>query len=636
VLAAGRDQEVATTPSLNLDEGIGPHESGLFECSSTPGEPHQAESSVGDQAFSRSGSRPELPAELLAHPRYQILQLLGLGGMGAVYKAEHRLMSRLVALKVINRELIKGASAVPRFRQEVRAAARLAHPNIVTAFDAEEAGGCHFLVMEYVEGVNLARLVEVSGPLTVERTAALLRQAALGLQHAHAQGMVHRDIKPHNLMLTPQGQVKILDFGVARFASDQGRQASEAAATEHRLTLVGEVVGTPDYLAPEQARNACGVDTRADLYSLGCTAYFLLTGKVPFPAETALQKLFLHWEKEPEPLEDLRPELPLGLVQVVRTLMAKRPEDRYQTAAEAAAAFEPFTTPPTVPPPCPAPEPPPLVASSEEPPSPPVLPPAPAPTEKELPPPLPQPVSLPAAGRSLFPAVCAVVVGLLAALGFAVVRNALSRQEEAPSAQEGKDSSTPDASPRDRPRVLFLLAPKRFARDEYVAVRQALEEAGVEVVSTAFARQTHSHEPGAAPLAVDVRLAEVRPADFDGLVVGGGDGAREYTGSGKPADAARRLLAELMQGRKPVAAIGMGTCVLADTGVLRGKRVACPPAARLRVHEAGCEVVAAPIIVLGPAAGHGSLITARDARAVADFTRALLRSLPLEDNKQKP
>jgi protease I len=237
--------------------------------------------------------------------------------------------------------------------------------------------------------------------------------------------------------------------------------------------------------------------------------------------------------------------------------------------------------------------------------------------------------------RSLFPAVCAVVVGLLAALGFGLARNAFSRQEGEQPAQEGKDATASNLGPHDRPRVLFLLASRRFARDEYVAVRQALEEAGVEVVSTSLTSHSHSVGPGAA-LAVDVRLADVRPADFDGLVVGGGDGVREYTGAGEPAKAARRLMAEMMQVRKPVAAIGMGTCVLADTGVLRGKHVACPAGARARVIEAGCKVVTAPVVTLGPAVGHGPLITGRDAAAAADFTRALLRVLPLEDTKEKP
>src|SRR5262249_11871361 len=159
-------------------------------------------------------------AALAGHPRYRVLELLGVGGMGAVYKAEHLRMERTVALKVVNRSLTDNPAMVERFTREVKAAAKLAHPNIVTAFDADQAGDTHFLVMEFVEGVSLSRLVAEHGRLPVAEACDYVRQAALGLQHAFARGMVHRDIKPHNLMRTPEGQVKILDFGLARFAME--------------------------------------------------------------------------------------------------------------------------------------------------------------------------------------------------------------------------------------------------------------------------------------------------------------------------------------------------------------------------------------------------------------------------------
>jgi eukaryotic-like serine/threonine-protein kinase len=636
LLAVGQEQhQSGATPQLGIaDDYLAPDGLDLLESPVSPCDAHEPGQSP---SLARSpepvAEVPELPAELLVHPRYQILQLVGLGGMGAVYKAEHRLMGRLVALKVISRELIRDASAVPRFRQEVRAAARLTHPNIVTAFDAEEAGGCHFLVMEYVEGVNLARLVQARGPLSVARTCGFLRQAALGLQHAHAQGMVHRDIKPHNLMITPQGQIKILDFGLARFAREQNRLVSQEV-TEKRITLVGEVIGTPDYLAPEQARDACGVDARADLYSLGCTAYFLLTGQVPFPADTALQKLFLHCEQEPAPVEALRPEVPWSVAEVVRKLMAKKPENRYQTAGEVALAFEPFTTPSArVVPVCPPPEPPPIVSAPAEQPFPAAF----VASEEPLPPNETDAALLPdTRPRSSFPVVWAVVVGLLAALGFATVRGAFSRHEAADDSQASKESRDAGTRSRDRPRVLLLLASRGFARAECAAVRQALEQAGVEVVSTSTSERIRSDEPAGTLLEVDFRMADIRTADFDALVVGGGDGARELTGDGEAAPAARRLMAEMMQVRKPVAAIGMGTCVLADTGVLRGKRTACPDSARDRVVRAGCKVVPDAVDALGPAKGHGPLITARDMTATAEFTRALLHVLPAEDSKEIP
>jgi dipeptidyl aminopeptidase/acylaminoacyl peptidase len=280
----------------------------------------------------------EAPPELADHPRYRIEALLGRGGMGAVYKAEHRLMERWVALKIIGHDLSARPELVERFRREVKAAARLSHPNIVTAHDAEQAGATHFLVMEFIEGTDLARLVGERGPLPAADACGYVRQAALGLQHAHEQGMIHRDIKPHNLMLTPAGQVKILDFGLARFAHEAREQAGA-------VTLLGAVMGTPDYMAPEQATDSHRADIRADIYSLGCTLYHLLSGRVPFPHDSTLGKVVRHATEQPTPLGELRPELPPGLVSVVDRMMAKKPEERYQTPAEVAEALGPFAGP---------------------------------------------------------------------------------------------------------------------------------------------------------------------------------------------------------------------------------------------------------------------------------------------------
>jgi WD40 repeat protein len=276
----------------------------------------------------------DAPAPLKGHPRYRVLQALGAGGMGVVYKAEHRLMERPVALKVIHHHLLARPGAVERFRLEVKAAARLAHPHIVTAYDAEQEDDVHFLVMEYVEGATLDHLLQQEGPFAVGRACELVRQAALGLQHAFDQGMVHRDIKPANLMLSPEGQVKILDFGLARFAR-------EASATE-ALTGSGVVVGTPDYMAPEQALDPRQADIRADIYSLGCTLYHLLAGSAPFPEGAPLQKLMNHQERPPRPLAELRDDLPAGLEAVLERMLAKDPARRWQTPAEVAGALAPF------------------------------------------------------------------------------------------------------------------------------------------------------------------------------------------------------------------------------------------------------------------------------------------------------
>ncbi len=291
-------------------------------------------------------SLADFPMELVNHPRYRLLELLGSGGMGAVYKAEHRLMRRTVALKVINPELVSSASAIQRFHREVQAAALLHHPNIVTAHDADQAGDVHFLVMEYVQGIDLAKVLSQQGPLQVAQACNYVRQAALGLQHAMTHGMVHRDIKPQNLMVTPRGQVKILDFGLASLASDTiaagGDGAVETPPAGAGLTHAGSLMGTPDYLAPEQARDAHSADIRADIYSLGCTLYFLLTGQVPFPDGSAMDKVLAHAERQPAPVRELRPNMPVELVEILDKMLAKDPAQRYQNPALVADALSTF------------------------------------------------------------------------------------------------------------------------------------------------------------------------------------------------------------------------------------------------------------------------------------------------------
>jgi serine/threonine protein kinase len=290
-----------------------------------------------------------LPADLERHPRYRVLEWLGGGGMGTVYKARHLLMDRVVALKVINPGLVNRPAMVEWFRREVRTAARLIHPNIVTAYDADQAGSTHFLVMEYVQGVNLRQLLREKGRLPTDQACDFARQAAAGLQHALEQGTVHRDVKPHNLMLTPRGQIKILDFGLSRFASETSLPevvgpwpCGDEATGMGGVTSPYRAMGTPDYLAPEEARDARQADIRADVYSLGCTLYHLLSGQVPFPAETAGEKIRCHVERTAVPLVELVPDIPLKLSQVVERMMAKDPADRYQTPAEVGLALAPY------------------------------------------------------------------------------------------------------------------------------------------------------------------------------------------------------------------------------------------------------------------------------------------------------
>jgi serine/threonine protein kinase len=282
--------------------------------------------------------------------QYVLLEQLGEGGMGQVFKARHVLMDRTVAIKVILGKFFNHPAIVQRFLREIRALGRLDHPNIVRAQYADQVGDTHFLVMEYVAGTDLARMVRERGPLPVAQACTYILQAATGLQHAHEHGLVHRDIKPSNLLvadapLAPrgggvggEGQVKLLDLGLAVFHEEQ------PAAGE--LTASGQVMGTADYMAPEQWENTHAVDIRADLYSLGCTLYHLLTGDAPFTGagySSMLQKMKAHVEAPVPPIQERRPEVPDGLVVVLDRLLAKDPADRYATPAEVVEALRPFT-----------------------------------------------------------------------------------------------------------------------------------------------------------------------------------------------------------------------------------------------------------------------------------------------------
>ena len=280
---------------------------------------------------------------------YLILERLGEGGTGQVFKARHLRMNRVVALKLLRKELLADTELVQRFYREIRVLSQLEHPNIVHALDAGPAGLTHLLVMEYVVGTDLARLVKQKGPLPVPQAIDFIRQAALGLHHAHERGLVHRDIKPHNLMLskpgpkgTESGQIKILDLGLARLQrpmdSDTTARLDEDQAGS--LTPVGAVMmGTADYMAPEQALDFHQADIRADIYSLGATFYYLLTGQPPFPGGTLTQKLLRHQQAEAPSVKHSRRDVPPAVAAVVGKMLAKRPQDRYQVPADVVRAL---------------------------------------------------------------------------------------------------------------------------------------------------------------------------------------------------------------------------------------------------------------------------------------------------------
>jgi len=268
--------------------------------------------------------------------KYRLRDMLGKGGMSSVYLAEHTLMRRECAIKVLPIKKLKDSSYLARFHREAQAVAALDHPNIVRAYDIDHENDkgqeIHFLVMEYVKGRNLYEMIKQNGPLSFEAGAEFCRQAALGLDHAHQAGLVHRDVKPGNLLLDESGTVKILDLGLARFVEAVG--VSEASLT---VAHEQKVLGTPDYLSPEQALDSHMVDSRADIYSLGCSMYFALTGQPPFNEGSIAQRLMWHQMKEPEEMSKVRPGIPDSLTAIVRKMMAKKPQERYPSMADVAS-----------------------------------------------------------------------------------------------------------------------------------------------------------------------------------------------------------------------------------------------------------------------------------------------------------
>lgn len=277
--------------------------------------------------------------ELVCGP-FRVLAPLGEGGISQVFKAWHSRQNRLVALKVIRPEMLGNREAVGRFRREMQALAQSAHPNIVKAIDIDPGDESPFFAMELIDGIDLGKLVGQEGPLPVVEACEYVRQTACGLQHAHEIGLVHRDIKPANLLVAGRtadclGTVKVLDLGLARL-----RQSATPPLIANDLTRIGALLGTPDYLAPEQARNARAADIRSDIYSLGCTFYFLLFAQPPFPGGNLMHKLFQH--QQAEPALDRRGDLPPGVVAVLRRMLAKKPEERYPVPVAVADALAPF------------------------------------------------------------------------------------------------------------------------------------------------------------------------------------------------------------------------------------------------------------------------------------------------------
>ena len=263
--------------------------------------------------------------------RYVLLDLIGQGGMGRVYLAQDTRLNRQVALKILSPERVNNPRAIARFQREARVGAQLQHENLVRIYDFGESSGRYYLVMEYIEGKTIGTLITDQGAIPAATAVRLVRQVAMGLEHAHRKGLIHRDVNPYNILVTRDGTAKLADLGLAI-----------DLAEEDRVTREGATVGTFDYVAPEQARQSHSADIRSDIYSLGCSLYHMCTGQVPFPTPSLPEKLFAHQAMEPTPLEKLVPDLPQGLAEVVQRMMRKSPEERYSTPLQVAQALESY------------------------------------------------------------------------------------------------------------------------------------------------------------------------------------------------------------------------------------------------------------------------------------------------------
>ena len=524
--------------------------------------------------------------------------------MGVVWLAEHQMMPRMVALKVISARFTSGRESVERFRQEVRAAARLTHPNIVTAFDAEHAGDLHFLVTEYVDGRSLEQWVQQHGVLSVAQACSAIRQVCSGLQHAHHQGMIHRDIKPQNLMQAKNGKIKILDFGLARL-EQHAEKVSQTAKTELSLTAVGMVLGTPDYMAPEQAADSSSADARSDIYSLGCTLFFLLAGRAPFEAGSFMEMISSGTQRPMTALSSLRSDLSPELRRVIEKMTAPRPENRFRSAAEVADALTPFCQSVQG-----ATNPVPAKSQADRPAQTEVrASPAMRDLDSELPPePVRRPRSpgLPLARRNSRPRRSGstklasvqsyfrrsrwkLVIGM-AGLMFAVLLFVFLNPDESgnsvsdavgDSAGESTAvilpppvlvapsiASKPGVASGTPPRILYLVPATEFWWSDVMPFFVLQRNDTIELTLTSWTNSAVSIHANGEPTQIPLLLSDARAADYDALIVGGGRGLMKLTENSAESRDAERLIREMLADGKIVSAFSGGPAVLAKLGLL--------------------------------------------------------------------
>jgi serine/threonine protein kinase/putative intracellular protease/amidase len=516
-----------------------------------------------------------LPEVLRDHPRYRVIECIGSGGMGAVYKAEHRLMHRMVALKVVHPRWLADAGAIERFQREVRMAAKLSHPNIVASYDADEAAGIHFLVMEFVDGMSLDQRVKSSGPVDVKVACDWIYQALSGLKHSYECGMTHRDIKPANLMITTEGQIKILDFGLSRLSEDSPPIVETNQNVPSGETRADVILGTPDYVAPEQVTSSRAATIQADIYSLGCTLFYLLAGTAPFAGLSTREKLKAQQQRQLPRIEEIRSDVPPALIAILDRMTEKNLEHRFANPSEVMHALQPL-----------------LQAPSN--------------------------VHSPGRGASRtsqgsrrqwlkrFGTASAVTAGAVvfwAAMGFPSV--------------PGLGSNRPV-------RALVMLPKQGLWFADYQALVTGARNTGTELtfagLSTEASQTLSASVPGIA--VPDVVISrELSARDYDALVFIGYD-TSDFSPSGPAGEQSKRLINEFQFEKKVLAALCSGQRVLAQHGALRGKRVSASESVTAEEIEVeGGKQVAETIVV------DGRLVTSDATDDASDFLLAIKKIL---------
>lgn len=521
-----------------------------------------------DRGRSGDGSQYDsIDQLLLDHPKYQLIRRLGEGGMGVVYLVRHRIMDRVIALKVISPRMIRHPDAKSRFQREVQIVAKLNHPGIVAAFDADQIGENLCLVSEYFESESLDQII-AKGPVKVTTACEMACQAAKGLAHAHDHGLIHRDVKPQNILVAPDGQVKVVDFGLASYA--------ESENSDHQgFTSEGVIVGTPDYLSPEQVRES-SVDHRADIYSLGCTLYHLLAGNPPFTDGSRVEKLAHHLQTTPKSLTSIRSDVSPALDACVAKMMAKDPGQRYQSAEEVAAALEPFARgdEPTLPP---------MIVTGDR-----------RSVARR------QRIST-RPGRRLWIAAAALLA--LGLLGWASTK---IRFGTTPSIDQLRQRSWT---------ILAVIPPDPLPRDRallYSAIDQlGLHCSVTSTSSTTTVEDVHNVIP----------LNQADPKNFDTVIFFGPSRNVDTDLYQPPARVEiQRILDSLAGSGQPYGSLGSGVWTLGNLGALRGKRVAdCEHSTGYFKHQSGADWVSQETLVID-----GKFVTGTNTEDATPFLQTLL------------